>query len=54
MKRTLAHAMRRAARVLVGWSTKLDPPRVNCNISVSSRKRDGYDRAELLRRATYF
>lgn len=26
MKRTLAHAMRRAARVLIGWSNRLDPP----------------------------
>ncbi|MGV0785124.1 hypothetical protein [Mycolicibacterium sp. XJ775] len=26
MKRKAAHGMRRAARVLIGWSTKLDPP----------------------------
>lgn len=26
MKRTLAHGLRRAARVLMRWSTKLDPP----------------------------
>lgn len=26
MKRKVAHVLRRAARVLIGWSTKLDPP----------------------------
>ncbi|MFV8173393.1 hypothetical protein [Mycolicibacterium peregrinum] len=28
MKRKLAHVLRRAARVLIGWSTKLEPPSI--------------------------
>lgn len=26
MRRKLAHLLRRVARVMIGWSTKLDPP----------------------------
>lgn len=26
MRRNLAHLLRRVARVMIGWSTRLDPP----------------------------
>lgn len=58
MKRKAAHVLRRAARVLIGWSTKLDPPAVKspaqqgldiANASIRRMARINADNAERMR-----
>lgn len=42
MKRKLAHVMRRVARVLIGWSTTLEPPAVYVAPKLKPGYMDGY------------
>jgi hypothetical protein len=53
MRRNLAHLLRRVARVMIGWSTKLDPP-VNYNITVNGAISDAIDRVRRIDAANQF
>lgn len=45
MRRKLAHLLRRVARVMIRWSTKLDPPVVRNEHSVNGLIQAGIDLA---------
>lgn len=48
MRRKLAHLLRRVARVMIGWSRRLDPP-------ITPFDKNGYlDRARLAREGFVF